>query len=87
GQIPESDQIKQFKEFLGTYNKLAENCFLNCIKDFTSREDKPEEMTCSDRCPQKYLKMTQRISVGFQEYHIQQNEVLAAEAGLLGQPR
>ncbi|XP_064515592.1 mitochondrial import inner membrane translocase subunit Tim9 isoform X1 [Pseudopipra pipra] len=43
GQISESDQIKQFKEFLGTYNKLTENCFLDCIKDFTSRDVKPEE--------------------------------------------
>ncbi|XP_028941506.1 mitochondrial import inner membrane translocase subunit Tim9 isoform X4 [Antrostomus carolinensis] len=58
GQISESDQIKQFKEFLGTYNKLTENCFFDCIKDFTSREVKPEE-----------------------------NEALAAKAGLLGQPR
>ncbi|NXV80618.1 TIM9 translocase, partial [Atlantisia rogersi] len=44
GQISESDQIKQFKEFLGTYNKLTENCFLDCIKDFTSREVRPEEV-------------------------------------------
>ncbi|XP_062351039.1 mitochondrial import inner membrane translocase subunit Tim9 isoform X4 [Cinclus cinclus] len=58
GQISESDQIKQFKEFLGTYNKLTENCFVDCIKDFTSRDVKPEE-----------------------------NEALAAKAGLLSQPR
>ncbi|XP_027464849.1 mitochondrial import inner membrane translocase subunit Tim9-like isoform X2 [Zalophus californianus] len=58
-RIPESDQIKQFKEFLGTYNKLTETCFLDCVKDFTTREVKPEE----------------------------QNEALAAKAGLLGQPR
>ncbi|CAM4582715.1 unnamed protein product [Caretta caretta] len=44
GQISESDQIKQFKEFLGTYNKLTETCFLDCVKDFTSREVKSEEM-------------------------------------------
>uniref|UniRef100_A0A670K351 Mitochondrial import inner membrane translocase subunit n=1 Tax=Podarcis muralis TaxID=64176 RepID=A0A670K351_PODMU len=62
GQISESDQIKQFKEFLGTYNKWTETCFLDCVKDFTS-EVKPEE-----------------------EYHIQQNEALAAKAGLLGRP-
>ncbi|CAM4579695.1 unnamed protein product [Lepidochelys olivacea] len=43
GQISESDQIKQFKEFLGTYNKLTETCFLDCVKDFTSREVKSEE--------------------------------------------
>ncbi|NXS13167.1 TIM9 translocase, partial [Neodrepanis coruscans] len=45
GQISEADQIKQFKEFLGTYNKLTENCFLDCIKDFTSRDVKPEEVS------------------------------------------
>ncbi|XP_033622806.1 mitochondrial import inner membrane translocase subunit Tim9 isoform X1 [Fukomys damarensis] len=86
-QISESDQIKQFREFLGTYNKLTETCFLDCVKDFTTREVKPEEITCSEHCLQKYLKMTQRISMRFQEYHIQQNEALAARAGLLGQPR
>ncbi|KPP70953.1 mitochondrial inner membrane translocase 9-like protein-like [Scleropages formosus] len=86
-QVSESDQIKQFKEFLGTYNKLTENCFMDCVKDFTTREVKPEEGTCSESCLQKYLKMTQRISMRFQEYHIQQNEALAAKAGLLGQPR
>ncbi|KAB5562224.1 hypothetical protein PHYPO_G00015480 [Pangasianodon hypophthalmus] len=86
-QVTESDQIKQFKEFLGTYNKLTENCFMDCVKDFTTREVKAEETSCSESCLQKYLKMTQRISMRFQEYHIQQNEALAAKAGLLGQPR
>jgi len=37
--------VEQFKEFLGTYNKLTENCFMDCVKDFTSREVKPEEVT------------------------------------------
>ncbi|XP_049595861.2 mitochondrial import inner membrane translocase subunit Tim9 isoform X1 [Syngnathus scovelli] len=86
-QVSESDQIKQFKEFLGTYNKLTENCFMDCVKDFTSRDVRPEESSCSESCLQKYLKMTQRISMRFQEYHIQQNEALAAKAGLLAQPR
>ncbi|CAK6983584.1 mitochondrial import inner membrane translocase subunit Tim9 [Scomber scombrus] len=79
-QVTESDQIKQFKEFLGTYNKVTENCFMDCVKDFTNREVKPEESSCSESCLQKYLKMTQRISMRFQEYHIQQNEALAAKA-------
>ncbi|NXW45883.1 TIM9 translocase, partial [Nyctiprogne leucopyga] len=86
GQISESAQIKQFKEILRIHNRFAENCFLCCIRDFTIREVKAEDMTCSDRCLQKYLKMTQRISMRFQKYHIQQNKALAAKAGLLGQP-
>uniref|UniRef100_A0A5F9DU35 Mitochondrial import inner membrane translocase subunit n=1 Tax=Oryctolagus cuniculus TaxID=9986 RepID=A0A5F9DU35_RABIT len=61
GQIPEPNQIKQFKEFLGTYNKFTETCFMDCVKDFRRGQ--------------------------FQEYHIQQNEALAAKAGLLGQPQ
>uniref|UniRef100_A0AAY5KMY4 Mitochondrial import inner membrane translocase subunit n=1 Tax=Esox lucius TaxID=8010 RepID=A0AAY5KMY4_ESOLU len=42
-QATEADQIKQFKEFLGTYNKLTENCFMDCVKDFTTREVKSDE--------------------------------------------
>lgn len=34
----------QFREFLGTYNRLTENCFMDCVKDFTTREVKPEEV-------------------------------------------
>ncbi|XP_029777060.1 mitochondrial import inner membrane translocase subunit Tim9-like [Suricata suricatta] len=44
-QIPEFEQIKQFKEFLGTYNKFPETCFLDSVKDLTTREIKPEETT------------------------------------------
>uniref|UniRef100_A0A8D0AFI2 Mitochondrial import inner membrane translocase subunit n=1 Tax=Sander lucioperca TaxID=283035 RepID=A0A8D0AFI2_SANLU len=83
----ETDRQTGFKEFLGTYNKVTENCFMDCVKDFTTREVKTDESSCSESCLQKYLKMTQRISMRFQEYHIQQNEALAAKAGLLGQPR
>ncbi|KAM8834193.1 mitochondrial import inner membrane translocase subunit Tim9 isoform 1-T5 [Synchiropus picturatus] len=86
-QVSETDQVKQFKEFLGTYNKVTESCFMDCIRDFTSREVKSDESSCSENCLQKYLKMTQRISMRFQEYHIQQNEALAAKAGLLAPPR
>lgn len=37
--------VLQFKEFLGTYNKVTENCFMDCVKDFTSRDVKPEEVS------------------------------------------
>uniref|UniRef100_A0A8D0GFI4 Mitochondrial import inner membrane translocase subunit n=1 Tax=Sphenodon punctatus TaxID=8508 RepID=A0A8D0GFI4_SPHPU len=52
GQISESDQMNQCKEFLGPYNKLTETCFLDCVEDFTCREVKSEEMTCSENCLQ-----------------------------------
>uniref|UniRef100_A0A8C5Y9U6 Mitochondrial import inner membrane translocase subunit n=1 Tax=Microcebus murinus TaxID=30608 RepID=A0A8C5Y9U6_MICMU len=71
-----------FEEFLGAHSKLTETCILDCVKDFTTRE-----ITYSECYLQKYLKMTQRISMRLQEYHNQQNEALAAKAGLLGQPQ
>ncbi|XP_036100787.1 mitochondrial import inner membrane translocase subunit Tim9-like isoform X1 [Molossus molossus] len=37
-QVPESDQTKQFQEFLGTYNKLIETCFMHCVKDFRGQQ-------------------------------------------------
>lgn len=36
--------VFQFKEFLGTYNKVTENCFMDCVKDFTTRDVKPDEV-------------------------------------------
>ncbi|XP_033104986.1 mitochondrial import inner membrane translocase subunit Tim9-like [Anneissia japonica] len=71
-------EIKQFKDFLSSYNQLTERCFLDCVKDFTSRKVLDSEKSCSNRCMDKYLKMTQRISQRFQEYQIQQNEGLIA---------
>ncbi|NWW45523.1 TIM9 translocase, partial [Pedionomus torquatus] len=87
GQISEPDQIKQFKEFLGTCNKLTENCFLDCIKGLISREVKPGEMTCSDHHLQRYLKTAQRFSMRFQGFTTFNRKKLTAKAGLLGQPQ
>ncbi|XP_043828257.1 mitochondrial import inner membrane translocase subunit Tim9-like [Dromiciops gliroides] len=40
-QISETDQIKQYRKFLGTYNKLTETCFLGCVQHFIMREKHP----------------------------------------------
>ncbi|XP_014255808.1 mitochondrial import inner membrane translocase subunit Tim9 isoform X2 [Cimex lectularius] len=72
------EQIKTFKEFLSSYNKLSEICFLDCVNDFTSRTIKPYEDKCSTNCTEKYLKMNQRISQRFQEFQIISNDNLAA---------
>ncbi|CAD7668053.1 unnamed protein product [Nyctereutes procyonoides] len=66
-QLPESDQTKH-------------NLLFDFVKDFITREVKPE-IICSEHCLWKYLKMTQSISMRFQEYHIWLIEALAAKAG------
>lgn len=73
------EQISQFKEFLQSYNRVSEQCFADCINDFTSRNVSTSETNCSIKCLTKYLQSTQRISLRFQE-HLQQTDALAKQA-------
>ncbi|KAH8029891.1 hypothetical protein HPB51_005098 [Rhipicephalus microplus] len=79
---PQAEQIKQFKDFLVSYNKLSELCFADCVHDFTVRHVRDKEEKCAMNCMEKYMKMNQRISQRFQEFQIQTNEAaLAAQKG------
>lgn len=69
-----ADTMKQFKEFILNYNKLTDQCFSDCIFDFTSRSILAKEDTCSTNCVEKYLKMNQRISQRFQEFQMLASE-------------
>ena len=73
------EQINQFKEFLQSYNRVSEQCFADCVNDFTSRSVSGKETDCSIKCLTKYLQSTQRISLRFQE-HLQQTDALAKQA-------
>ncbi len=87
-QLPDSDQIRSFKDFLSNYNKLSETCFSDCVWDFTSRKVSRQEDTCAMNCAEKYLKMNQRISTRFQEFQMLANENALAQmktAGISGQ--
>ncbi|KAL1510054.1 hypothetical protein ABEB36_004710 [Hypothenemus hampei] len=79
-QNVDGEQIKTFKDFLISYNKLTEMCFLDCVTDFTSRNIKHTEDKCSLNCMEKFLKVNQRISQRFQEFQMLANEnVLASQ--------
>ncbi|KAF6036890.1 TIMM9 [Bugula neritina] len=73
GAAPE-DMVKQFREFLLTYNKVTEMCFESCVHDFKTRKVADKEIGCTKYCMDKYLKMTQRISLRFAEHQVNQNE-------------
>lgn len=66
--------MKQFREFLTSYNRLSEMCFTDCIVDLTGRKISDSENSCVVNCADKYLKMTQRISQRFQEFQMQQTD-------------
>ncbi|CAG5096348.1 Similar to Tim9a: Mitochondrial import inner membrane translocase subunit Tim9 (Drosophila melanogaster) [Cotesia congregata] len=72
----EVEAIKSFRDFLTSYNKLSEVCFIDCISDFTSRDLKSKEEKCAVNCMEKYLKMNQRVSQRFQD--------IDCKAGLVG---
>ena len=38
--------FSQFKDFLSTYNRVTENCFTDCIQDFTTRKITGKEVRC-----------------------------------------
>ena len=78
-QLPDSEQIRSFKEFLSQYNKLSETCFTDCAWDFTTRKVSRTEETCAMNCAEKYLKMNQRVSTRFQEFQMLQNENAMAQ--------
>ncbi|CAH0387145.1 unnamed protein product [Bemisia tabaci] len=85
-QIPgvNPDDIKTFREFLVSYNKLSELCFMDCAKDFTTRDVKSDEEKCALNCMEKYLKLNQRVSQRFQEFQMVANENMMASNQKLG---
>ncbi|XP_067635147.1 mitochondrial import inner membrane translocase subunit Tim9 [Eurosta solidaginis] len=80
----DKDQMKTFSDFLMSYNKLSEMCFMDCVRDFTSRITKDNEERCALNCMEKYLKMNQRISQRFQEFQMIANENALAMAQKTG---
>ncbi|CAI8012814.1 Mitochondrial import inner membrane translocase subunit Tim9 [Geodia barretti] len=68
-------EVNQFKDFIATYNHVTQNCFEDCVRDFTSRRVTKEEIACCDHCVDKYVKMTQRLSLRLQEHYQLQNQV------------
>ncbi|XP_071441098.1 mitochondrial import inner membrane translocase subunit Tim9 [Hetaerina americana] len=80
----DADQIKSFRDFLTSYNKLSEICFVDCVWDFTTRKVRDKEDKCALNCMEKYLKMNQRISQRFQEFQMLANENQLAAAQKAG---
>ena len=37
-------EVSQFKDFIATYNHVTQNCFEDCVKDFTSRRVTKDEV-------------------------------------------
>ncbi|KAJ1350496.1 hypothetical protein KIN20_006294 [Parelaphostrongylus tenuis] len=67
--------LKTFRDFLMQYNNVTEQCFGACVNDLTARSITEKEEKCSINCLDKYLKMTQRVSLRFQQHQLLSAEV------------
>jgi len=52
--------LRNFKDFLSTYNKLSEACFNRCIINLNHRKLSSEESLCADLCVQKQMNCNNR---------------------------
>lgn len=41
-----NQQLAQLRDFLKTYQRVTQVCFMDCVKDLSSRELSQEENTC-----------------------------------------
>jgi len=60
-------QKSQAKDLRKMYNSLVERCFHGCAKDFTTRSLTDKEELCLNRCTDKFLKHSAKISRVFAE--------------------
>lgn len=72
--------LRNFKDFLSTYNKLSESCFNRCIINLNNRNLSPEEQSCADACVQKQTNYNNRAVSVFMVEQPKINEKRMADA-------
>lgn len=55
GGVPLDAQIGQLREFLKTYQRVTQVCFLDCVQDFGTRDLTAVENKCQENCLKKYM--------------------------------
>ena len=65
--IDNTEQIKNYKDFLTNYNKLSEFCFNDCISDFSTEKIWKGEKKCTLNCAEKRFKSSHEILTKFME--------------------
>lgn len=61
----------QVKDSLRLYNGIVELCFTDCVDDFRSKNLAASEEKCVQTCCQKYLNLSARVGIRFQELFTQ----------------
>lgn len=62
------------------YNALVERCFHECVDSFRRKSLEQNEEKCVQRCCEKFLKHSARVSVRFSELNSADEGSVAAQA-------
>ncbi|XP_021351744.1 mitochondrial import inner membrane translocase subunit Tim9-like [Mizuhopecten yessoensis] len=80
-QEPNMMQVQDksmWRALLLSYNKLGEECFVDCVHDFTSKKPTKPETKCANNCLQKHARVTQRITQRISEFQMTKMEGMEA---------
>ncbi|XP_067132632.1 mitochondrial import inner membrane translocase subunit Tim10 B [Centruroides vittatus] len=58
---PEDASVRNFKDFLLIYNKMAELCFNHCVYNMNQRDLTTEEVDCVNKCASKSIHINHKL--------------------------
>ncbi|CAN0167925.1 unnamed protein product [Pylaiella littoralis] len=72
-------ESQQRRDSLAMYNNLVYRCFDDCSKSFRTKRLDDGETKCINVCAEKFIKLTSRVALRFQD--IQQQKAKDEAAG------
>ena len=76
----DTNSIRNFREFLETYNKISETCFNRCIVNLHQRTLTDEESHCADICTERNVIVNHKVLQSFMVEQPKMNERKIEEA-------
>lgn len=61
----DANSLRNFREFLETYNRISEVCFNRCVVNIHQRTLTQEEMLCCDACTTKNVNVNHKVLSAF----------------------
>ena len=78
--IIDVNSLRNFREFLETYNKISETCFNRCVVNLHERELSEEESQCADLCTERNVLVNHKVLQSFMVEQPKINEKKMEEA-------
>ncbi|CAF0781227.1 unnamed protein product [Brachionus calyciflorus] len=66
----EIDNLKGLRDFIITYNQIADECFNYCVYNFNNRNLSNDEELCLHNCTKRFVSSQTRLSRGFADYQM-----------------